>query len=83
MRFLSWVWSFVPPQIRVIIYVALFIIWIGSYVFVFLKGAEWKESTIEAKTITNTVTIREKQNAIRDNRPSVKRTIGRMRSDTF
>lgn len=79
---MSW-FALIPPQTRFWIYIALFTVWVGSYVYVFHKGAAWKEARMEAKTIVKTITIREKQNEVRDNRPSVNRTIDRMRNNTF
>jgi len=76
-------WNFIPPNIKVWIYIGLLVLWLGSYAFVFYKGAEWKEQNIEAKTIEKTITVREKQNAIRDNRPSVQRSADRMRNNSF
>jgi len=80
---MSALWRLVPPSIKAAIYIGFFAFIMGSYVFVFYKGASWKADSIEAKTIIKTVTIREKQNEIRDNRPSVQRTISRMLNNSF
>jgi hypothetical protein len=83
MKMFSWLWAFVPAPARIWVIIALIALWLGSYVVVFYKGAAWKEQNMEAKTIVKTITIREKQNEIRDNRPSVQRTADRMRNNTY
>lgn len=76
-------WRAVPPQAKFWIYVTILVAIAASYAYVFWRGAEWKRMQIENETAKQTYEIREMQDEIRDNRPSVQRTADRMRSGTF
>lgn len=73
----------IAQKIRIGLYILGFLASIGLWGYIYNKGYFACEQDVIIRTVTKTVTIREKQNEIRDNRPDVKRVADRLLTGSF